>query len=280
MRNKTLRGFTLVELLVVIAILGLLASIVLVSLKGSRDKARIAAGLQFESNIYHGLGAYAVGIWDFDDQTANDTSGNNNDGTITGATFTTDTPSGKGYAMSFDGTNDYIDVPDSLSLNITDVITVEAWVKTPSSWAGIGTPRIISRGQVEGLGWSLIVKDVLPAALGFIIATVDGPWGTNYVYGATDIQLNTWYHLVATRENNGILKVYLNGVLDGIDESVGVGAINYGSPVNTYVGSGAGLGAYWKGLIDNIRIYDQAMSEAQIKQLYVEGLEKHNLVSK
>ncbi len=71
MKNK---GFTLIELLVVIAIIGLLASIVFVSLGGFQDDARVTASLQFSSNIDHGLGAYAVGKWPLNGD-ANDYSG-------------------------------------------------------------------------------------------------------------------------------------------------------------------------------------------------------------
>ncbi|MDO8436136.1 MAG: type II secretion system protein, partial [bacterium] len=60
--NKKKKAFTLIELLVVIAIIGLLASIILVSLKGTREKARIAKSLDFSQRINHALGAYAVGI--------------------------------------------------------------------------------------------------------------------------------------------------------------------------------------------------------------------------
>jgi type II secretory pathway pseudopilin PulG len=110
----------LIELLVVIATIALLAGIVLVSLKGVIEKARIVKVLKFSQSIQNVLGADVVGIWTFDDQTnpTKDTSGYGNDGAISGAVFTDDTPhkfvgagtaQGK-YALYFDGVDDYVSV--------------------------------------------------------------------------------------------------------------------------------------------------------------------------
>ncbi|MDD2732203.1 MAG: type II secretion system protein, partial [Candidatus Pacebacteria bacterium] len=77
---KNKKGFTLIELLVVIAILGLLASIILLSTRGVRERGIIAKGLQFSGSIKHALGADIVGEWNFEDN-CNDSTGNGNNGT-------------------------------------------------------------------------------------------------------------------------------------------------------------------------------------------------------
>ena len=106
------RAFTLLELLVVITIIGILASIVIVSMSGSTDSATIAKGKIYAQQIHALLGANALGVWNFDEGTGTvvkDLSGYNNHGVITGADWTEDTPIGQGYALSFNGSSDYVD---------------------------------------------------------------------------------------------------------------------------------------------------------------------------
>ena len=125
------KSFTLIELLVVIAIIGLLASIVIVNLAGTRGKASIARGLQFSQSVHHALGSEAVGIWSFDEgsgATAYDASGYGNNGTLYNFAsphgWTTDTPSNTGYALSFDGVDDYVSLPSMKP----QYFTISLWV--------------------------------------------------------------------------------------------------------------------------------------------------------
>src|SRR3989338_4572098 len=136
--NENMRkGFTLIELLVVIAIIGLLASIVTVSLSSSQDRAKQAKIESFAAQVHHALAADAVGIWDFDDAaagTANDTSGLKNNGVFPGGfnkpTSSTDRYEQAGKAYSFDG-GDYITAGSGTTIDnlITSSWTVSGWIK-------------------------------------------------------------------------------------------------------------------------------------------------------
>lgn len=139
------QAFTLIELLVVIAIIGVISTLSIISFSSARDKARIANGLNFEAQLLRSLGDEVVGRWDFDDcsgTTFVDSSGYNNNGTIVRTEmWSTETPSGKGCSLSFNGTSDYGWIPDSNVFNLGS-FTISAWVKTSGK---SGMVRIISQ---------------------------------------------------------------------------------------------------------------------------------------
>ena len=262
--------------MVVIAILGLLASIVLVSVSSSRSKARIAAGLQFSSSVHHALGAYAVGIWDFDDQTANDTSGNNNNGTLNNfpaSPWSADTPSGNGYALSFNGVNNYVIVNNNFVVNPTS-LTISAWFKKMGP--GANYECVLHKSSDSSIGASEYWLGV--DLNDYLTATIGARTGVGWAAGRTSIvaTIGDWYHLLASW-NGSVVKIYVNGKY--IKEYPLASYVNLTTP--TRFGSSSNGTAYqFNGIIDDVRIYEQALSETQIKQLYVEGLEEHNLVSK
>jgi len=89
----------------------------------------LSLGLMPAASVGASPGPGIVGLWHLDGN-ANDSSGNGNDGTLMGgATYGTGM---FGQAVSLDGSDDYVSVPDSTSLDITSAITVEGWIKLAS----------------------------------------------------------------------------------------------------------------------------------------------------
>jgi prepilin-type N-terminal cleavage/methylation domain-containing protein len=273
---KKEKSFTVIELLVVIAVIGVLASIVLVSLSGTRDRANIAKTLLYSSQIYHALGADIVGNWNFDEGTgtrANDFSGYYNTGTISGsgATYTTETPqkaagqgSGK-YALSFDGVNGNILIASSASLNTVTqnhIFTFEAWVKKGSL---TGMRDII--GPVDyapRFGYCFIINNLCPS---FRFQKADGTWIEHT--STFSLTPDAWYHLVMTYDK-AYVKFYVNGELKNTFSETGL---------TDCVGSRWGIAyvgwSHFDGLIDEVRIYSRALTATEIQQHYAQGLKDH-----
>lgn len=263
MKNK--KAFTLIELLVVIAIIGLISSIILVNLKGAGEKARIAGALEFSHSIQHTLGAYAVGVWSFEEigDTALDGSGYGNHGVIHGVSHTDGII---GSALSFNGISDYVDCGTDGSLNLQSTLTIEAWVK-PDSLSETYQNVIVARNTSY---WLFISTAEKLAFLRF----KDG------LYDAVDTDVNiptgTWTHVAIAYDSSvsSEVKFYINGQLnkevslDGPIDSSG-SALEIGNCVSLHP---------FHGIIDEVKIYSQALSTAQIQQSYVQGVAKYGIV--
>ncbi len=158
-------------------------------------------------------------------------------------------------AISFDGSNDMVNIPDDNSLDITSAITLEAWCYAIKN---TGIQNVISKSsntQNNGYifprtdnGWNSVV-------LYFHIA---GGWRT---LSAPYPSLNTWHHLAATYDG-AIIRLYINGVLAASLPQTGT--ITTNSNV-LGLGNQSGYAEYFGGYADEIRIWNIARTQTEIQ---------------
>ena len=196
-----------------------------------------------------------VGYWSFDDgagTSATDFSGKNNAGVFPGGTANPTWVDGKrGKALSFDG-GDYISFSNPINqANLSQEWTVAAWAKL-STGSGSSYQFLIS-GLNAGVKLMHGVKPLL-----YLNCCTDD----YYMYGTTDLRDNKWHYVAFVfRNSDGLRKIYV----DGRDDSSS-------GPNNTSTPEGMNatfnLGSQVIGSIDDVRVYNRALSAAEVQTLY------------
>ena len=190
--------------------------------------------------------------------TLTDVSGNNLTGAIVGATWTTAGRYGNG--LSFNGTSNYVDLGNPTALQLTGSMTIEAWVKAAANPADDG--QIVAKS--DGTGWQFKTSpDTGPHTFGVGVSGTTGP--ITQRYSTTVRALGTWYHVAGVYDATaGTLSTYVNGVLDNGTLRSPIPAAQVNQNVNVNIGRRTG-GFYFNGVIDEVRIYDRALSAAEIQ---------------
>jgi hypothetical protein len=209
-----------------------------------------------------------VGYWPFNGN-ANDESGNGNNGTVNGATLTTDRFGIVNKAYSFDGASNYIEIADNSSLDVANV-TVSAWF-----WAiDYGTVQQQTQGHIlskrEQNGWGNSFQMALEHS-----SPINGIWAT-YTIGSNgwvaynsnaDLTIQNWIHVVYTHDNSNA-KLYINGALVSTT-SVSGGLTSNNLPLWFGARPNAGSNSHFlHGNIDDIGIWNRALTQCEIQDLY------------
>ena len=212
------------------------------------------------TNLTTGLVAY----YPFDGN-ANDASGNGNDGSAHGTTLAMDRFGQANSAFSFDGVANYVAIPNNSSLNLTTSFTLSAWIYQNRSDPQNGY-RIVDKcpaGQPSG--WTF---DTWDGATGHRLRLQGAGPGSYNVSGSTAYSVMQWHHVVAT-VSGASGAVYLDGNLDGTGN---VGSLPSNS-LDIFIGCGHTtdawpLAEYFSGLIDDVHIYNRALSAGEVQELY------------
>ena len=218
--------------------------------KGAQPRPR---SLQLEALEDRATPAVLVAAYGFDEGSGTglaDLSGHGNAGTASGTTWST---AGKyGDALSFDGISSLVTIADSASLDLTTGMTLEAWVK-PTTVSSAWRDVIYKGTDVYYLEATSAVSS-LPAGG----ATIGS--STLNAYGTAPITANAWTHLALTFDGTNLV-LYVNGAQAGNSARSGT-ILTSANPVQ--IGGDSLYGQQFTGLIDEVRIYDGALSAAQI----------------
>ena len=192
---------------------------------------------------------------------ANDESGNTNDGTIHGASLCEDRFENPNSAYYFNGSSDYIDCGNDSSLDLTQTITISAWMKPDIDHSD---GYLLAKGTYQyyamdiGNGYGI---NFTPIINGNHYTTDTDMWGI-------------WKNVAFTYSvaSSNVL-IYIDGILEN--------TVTYSSPINSTTQAlqiGRRIAAwYFKGVIDDIRIYNRVLTEEEIQALYHENMFSLNL---
>jgi hypothetical protein len=210
--------------------------------------------------------ANLVSWWPADGD-AEDFVGMNVGALVNGATFA---PGFVGQAFSLDGVNDFIEIPDASNLNLSNAITIQAWINPrslPSRYPAIVKKSGLTGGSSTTTGYSLEFRDGAPQVLLWVY--LKNQWFSSPP-GTVPVGTNTWSHVTATYDGTWI-RMYINGtevgpptykpgnIIPSSDNSLNLGRdpANPGDPDR-----------YFDGLIDEVMIYNRALTAGEIRTTY------------
>ena len=193
-----------------------------------------------------------VAYWQFDGD-VNDAAGSNN-GTIYGDTTFVDDPN-RGWCLNFDGDGDYVDVGEDPSLTFTEAITVACWIKVRAfdrNWNAIIT---------KGDDWVLARTRSDNRVAFLCLGLVGGGWPEVY---SDDVNDGNWHHIAGTYDGSELC-IYRDG--SNINSKSVHGSINSKWSKVLIGENGQARNRYWNGLIDDVRIYNRALTAEEIADL-------------
>ena len=238
---------------------------------GFRDSLEASTGSNLNDPHSTPLQQGLVAWYPFDGN-ASDMSGNGNHGTVNGATLGTDRHGFAGKAYSFDGVDDNIEL-NKYSYPVGDQATISFWANRD--------PQIASQSTLIGPGEYLRVHLNWDAKVYFDYNDGSSPGSADrifYIQSTDDSGLwNLWCW--TRNKTNNTLRIFLNGKLIKEDKSQILKASGNRENIEQIkIGSETNGGNPWKGILDELKIYDRALSADEISVLYNDEKPKINCI--
>jgi hypothetical protein len=214
-----------------------------------------------------------VGWWPGDGDARDIAAGN--DGTLQGGTgFATGIVA---QAFSFDGVDDFVSVPHEPSQNIREALTIDAWVMKKGLCQRLNCIVLMKEDVPasldEDLRYGLLIFDEGGVAPGRVSLSLNTGIWEDVVISNTVLQENIWYHVAGTYDGS-TAKIYVNGILENSAQKSGLilpstgGAIKIGQESAV---EDPGPPEFFNGLIDEVELYNRALSAEEIAALFNAG---------
>jgi hypothetical protein len=252
----------------------------------------LAIGLLACGTLYADVISGMVGYWSFDSGTAKDDSGKGNNGTVRG---NPQVVTGKvGLAFDFDGDGDGVEIAHSASLTLPNALTAAAWIypRAILNADGIDHAGVVWKGNMIGWGSDVYNFRIATASAAGLTWGSCGSGTEGYFATANCLAngLNTWYH-VALVENGSEGRAYVNGVVMTDADVAGSGDMHRpAAPYDTWPDEPVRIGwsqgyngdvntlVYFDGIIDEVVIYNRALSANDISELMDSGIDRSTAV--
>ncbi len=202
---------------------------------------------------------------------ANDSAGSNDGTLMNGANIAPDAGGGlKGASqvLSLDGINDYVDLGNSTTLKPQLPVTLSTWIKL-STLGNYYDIVALDNLSTNYYGVCMQVTNNNTIVVNYCDGGVQDLTSRRSKLGTTTLQANQWYHIAAVISGARDIAIYINGVYDGGTYSGTGGELAY-SNGDAFIGSFGESTRYFKGLIDDVRIYDNALSQSEIQAMVPE----------
>lgn len=213
-----------------------------------------------------------VGYWSLNEGVGNaalDYSGKGNNGALTSGPTWSNGRLGK--ALSFDGSDDYVDAGSGSSIDDLGPLTLSAWIY-PRSLGESNSGIIAGKDRSSAGFWILQFNSSSQFSFTKDYATTD------LERAGGEVRLGKWQHAVVTWDGSSTasnVSIYVDGKeISYVTTTNGVDAENSDASINFFIGNNSGGTQTFDGLIDEVRIYNRALSAQEIKTLYQTGAAK------